>query len=131
MNGLKAYMGYSREAGSKEGAYLIFAHNIKEAKCIGFDAMSGTIVGDYTDMGIVLCKDSDFLFDQVPQWSKDKIAKGVAHVVDSPPTCKQCELWGKELDVNGICEDCQDDFDGELIETKEEYDARRSNLYKT
>ena len=32
---LKPYMGYSRSEGSLEGAVLIFAHNLKEAKRIG------------------------------------------------------------------------------------------------
>lgn len=31
-NKLKPYMGYSREGGASEGAVLIFAHSVKEAK---------------------------------------------------------------------------------------------------
>ncbi len=111
VNGLKPYMGYSREAGSKEGAFLIFAHNIKEAKTIGYSAMSGVIVDEYIDMAVKLCENSAFLFEQVAQWSKDKMAKGEAHVVDSPPSCKICELWGCELNVKGICDNCEGELE--------------------
>ncbi len=105
-NKLKPYMGYSREGGSAEGAFLIFAHNLKEAKRIGYSALSGVIVDDYIDMAVTLCKKSDFLFNQVAQWSKDKLAKDEAHVVDNPPACKDCNLWGYELNEQGLCEDC-------------------------
>ena len=111
---MKPYMGYSREGGSREGAVLIFAHNIKEAKRIGFKVLSSWITDEYTDMAVTLIKKGDFLFEQVSDWSKDKLAKGIPHVLDSPPSCKVCELWGSELNENGLCEDCQD-YEDELV----------------
>uniref|UniRef100_A0A6M3KWT9 Uncharacterized protein n=2 Tax=viral metagenome TaxID=1070528 RepID=A0A6M3KWT9_9ZZZZ len=111
---MKPYMGYSREGGSIEGAVLIFAHNIKEAKRIGFNVLSSWITDEYTDMAVRLIKNGDFLFEQVSDWSKDKLAKGIPHVVDNPPSCKECGLWGSELNENGLCEDCQD-YENELV----------------
>jgi hypothetical protein len=107
VNGLKPYMGYSRGGGSQEGAVLIFAHSVKEAKKIGYSVLSGMYVEEYIDVAVNLCKDGDHLFDKNYQWSKDKIAKGEAHVVDSPISCKVCNLWGEKLNDNGLCEDCQ------------------------
>lgn len=103
---LKPYMGYSRELGSCEAAFLIFAHNIKEAKRIGYPALSGVITDEYTDMAVEWMKDSDFLFEQVPQWAKDRIAEDEAFVMDNPPSCNGCNLWGYELNDDGYCEDC-------------------------
>ena len=111
---MKPYMGYSREGGSREGAVLIFAHNVKEAKRIGFGVLSPWITDEYTDMAVTLIKDGAFWFEQVPQWSKDKIVKDEPHVLDSPPSCKVCELWGSELNESGLCEDCQD-YEDELV----------------
>lgn len=107
MNTLKPYMGYSRECGEDEGAYLIFAHNIREAKRIGYPVMFGDLVEDYIDMVVRLLKHKDFLFEQVDPWSRDKIAKDEAHIVDDPPCCKSCLTWGYPLNANGFCEDCE------------------------
>lgn len=116
MNVLKPYMGYSNMAGSAEGAILIFAHDIKEAKAIGWRGMPGDICDVFTDMRIEwLGKDCEYLSNQVPQWSKDKLAKGEAHVLDDPPTCKKCNLWGYELNENGLCEQCEEDENGHSL----------------
>ncbi len=108
---LKPYMGYSRDGGSQEGAILIFAHNIREAKRLGYPAMCGIIVDDYTDMVVKWLKNSNFLFEQAAKWSKDKISIGVAHAVDNPLSCKGCERWGYELNDEGYCDTCADDME--------------------
>lgn len=112
INGLKPYMGYSNMAGSAEGAILIFAHSIKEAKKIGWRGMPGDICDVFTDMRIEWLGESDHLFTQVPQWSKSKLEKSEAHVVDNPPCCKGCNLWGYELNEQGLCETCAEDEEG-------------------
>ena len=121
---LKPYMGYSREGGTVEGAVLIFAHNVKEAKRIAWPEISSFFTDEFTDMAVTLIKDGSFLSEQVAQWSKDKIAKDEPHVVDSPPSCKVCELWGNELNEVGLCEG-----KGKLSEltlTRGELEKRRS-----
>jgi len=112
---LKPYMGYSRADGSREGAVLIFAHDIKEAKRIAFGVLSSWITDEYTDMAVTLIKNGSYLFEQVAQWSKDKIAKDEPHVVDSPPSCEVCERWGDELNEAGLCDGCQDEADYDIV----------------
>lgn len=106
---MKPYMAYSNELGSAEGAILVFAHNLKEAKRIGYGGLTGIgITDEFTDMRVNLIKNGNFLFEQVPQWSKDKLAKDEPHILDSPPCCKRCELWGYELNKDGLCSDCEE-----------------------
>ena len=106
---LKPYMGYSNLAGSAEGAILIFAHNIKEAKRIGWRGMPGDICDVFTDMRVEYLPNCEYLFNQVAQWSKEKISKDEAHVVDNPSCCNGCNLWGYELNEKGYCESCAED----------------------
>jgi hypothetical protein len=111
-------MGYSRGGGSVEGAILIFAHNIKEAKRIAWPVLSQIITDEYTDMAVTYLKDSGYLFDQMPKWSKAKLESNTPHVVDNPPICIDCEMWGcGVLDENGRCEDCAEQvrFDEEFM----------------
>ena len=109
MSKLKPYMGYSREFGSCEGAILIFAHDLKEAKRLAYPPLTCMgIVEEYIDMAVDWLKDHSFLFNDVPQWSKDNLSKDIPHVVESPPSCKSCLLWGYELE-NGLCESCRDE----------------------
>lgn len=111
-NKLKPYMGYSRAGGASEGAMLIFAHNLKEAKCIGWPHLSEWTDGEYIDMAMQLIKDGDYLFEQMPQWSKEKLSKGIPHVVDSPPSCKVCGIWGVgRFNEQGICSDCEEEIE--------------------
>jgi predicted Zn-ribbon and HTH transcriptional regulator len=107
-------MGYSREGGSQEGAALIFAHNLKEAKRVGWPALHCIIVDEYTDMAVHLIKDGDYLFRQMPKWSAEKLSTDTPHVVDSPPTCKSCEFWGVgEFNEEGYCPDCADEIEND------------------
>lgn len=113
---LKPYMGYSVSAGSLEGAVLVFAHNIKEAKRLAWPILSSWYCDDFVDMGVHFIKDGSYLFDQVQGWSKEKIKTNTSHVVDCPPTCKSCGYWGVgEFNKNGICSDCEEYEDDEQL----------------
>ena len=103
---LKPYMAFSREGGSLEGAVLVFAHNIKEAKPLAWREAKWEITEDYTDLGIRLIKNGAFLFKEADE---AKLAADVAHVISDPTPCKDCELWGYPLNDAGYCEDCADD----------------------
>ena len=109
---LKPYMGYNRDIGASEGAVLVFAHNIKEAKKIGWYSMRDNIIycGRYIDMAVNLMK-GDHLYKDADQ---AKLNHDIPHVVDSPTICKRCNLWGDELDEKGLCEDC---IKGKIYET--------------
>jgi hypothetical protein len=116
---LKPYMGYSREGGSREGAVLIFAYNLKEAKRLCWPYISGIFTDEFTDMAVRYLKDHKYLFNQMPKWSKEKLNVGISHVVDSPPCCKSCEIWGYDLNEQGYCPDCQDEIDADKVEINE------------
>jgi len=107
---MKRYMAYSREGGAPEGASLVFAHNIKEAKREAWPSVCGYFTDDFTDMAVTLIKDSEFLNEQADQ---DKLQKDEAHVIFAPTGCKGCELWGYELNEEGYCEDCESDRTGQ------------------
>jgi len=104
---LKPYMGYSREAGSFEGAVLIFAHGIKEAKVLAWKEMRYDIVEDYMDVAVNRLWEKDWLFKDADQ---EKLKQGIAHVVISPTGCRSCELWGEELNDEGYCPDCEEEY---------------------
>ena len=108
VNGLKAYMGYSRAGGSREGACLVFAHNTKEARTLTYpvliDWFDHNGSDDYIDTVTKVLKECEHLFKEANQ---DKLAAGVAHVIESPKTCIVCEMWGEEIDEKGYCEGCR------------------------
>jgi hypothetical protein len=115
-NKLFPYMGFSREAGWSECAILIFAHNSKEAKKIGWsDGGSSLITDEYIDFAVNRMRE-DYIYKDA---SKDLLERGIAHVVDSPTCCKKCELWGIPMNEEGICEDCLDLINSEKEDVKD------------
>lgn len=102
---MKRYMAYSREEGAPEGASLVFAHNIKEAKREAWPVISGYFADEFTDMAVTLIRDSEFLDSEADQ---TKLEHDEAHVVFAPTSCKHCNLWGYKLNEDGYCEDCEE-----------------------
>lgn len=102
---MNMYMGFSSSMGPQEGAVLIFAHTAREAKKIGWPAVSSFFTMEYTDMGVRRITDSHgWLWNEANQ---DKLRNDVPHVNDNPHSCKRCEMWGHaEILENGFCEDC-------------------------
>jgi hypothetical protein len=110
---LKLYMGYSRLAGSTEGACLVFANNRKEARKVAFQCLRcwwGE--QEWTDTKVQWLKNEDYLYKQA---NVEKLEKNIPHVIESPQACKKCELWGAELNENGICENCMEEEEIENI----------------
>lgn len=101
---LKTYMGYSELP--EDGAVLIFAHNAREAKRIGYPVSCGWGDCDYIDYRAKLLRNHVWLFKEADQ---EKLKTDIAHVNDNPATCKSCELWGSELDAEGVCLDCREE----------------------
>ena len=116
-------MGYSRAVGTEEGAVLIFAHTSKEARKISASTLMDMMVSDYCDVAVKLLEKDDFLYDQ---GNKDFLTKNIPHVIDSPIVCKECQLWGYELNEVALCEDCQDKID----ESWEEYEEISNEAIK-
>ena len=104
---LNAYMVYSRGAGSEEGAILVFAHSVQEARKYGWNSLGRDLTDDYLDIAATRLRHAPWLFEEA---DKDKLEKGIPHVIDSPRSCKRCELWGEEpISADGLCESCIDD----------------------
>ena len=108
---MKAYMGFDNLGGASEGAILIFAHTAREAKKVAWNDHSfiqDICDGDYINLRVTLMKDCDYIFKEANQ---DKLKANIPHVIESPTVCKDCELWGEELNEAGYCQGCQDDRD--------------------
>jgi len=71
---MRAYMGFSRSAGSKEGAVLVFAHSAQEARMLTYK--HGVVVEDYLDTAVRWLRDS-LLFDFA---DSEKLARDEPHI---------------------------------------------------
>ena len=101
---LKPYMASADEP--SEGAILVFAHNIKEAKKTAWQSYSflhEACDNEYINMRGSWMKDCDYMFEQADQ---EKLKNGEPHIIETPIGCKGCEMWGLELDGRGYCESC-------------------------
>ena len=108
---LKAYIIHAGD--QQEGAALVFAHSLQQAKVIGFQQASVCDGCEYIDVrGRKI---------QRPGWLIENAAKpamydrGLAHVIDHPPTCEVCGMWYDEL-FDGICEDCSEEREDETMD---------------
>ena len=103
---LKAYMGFSRGAGSPEGACLVFAHNAKEARRLAHSIVSNWFGESWIDTAVLWQKNSPHLFEEADQ---DKLKRGEPHAIECPKTCSECDLWGSPMGKSGKCIDCEDE----------------------
>ena len=103
---LKSYMGFSRGAGSEEGAVLIFAHDIKEAKKFAYKFICEFFEygADWIDTGVRLLRNDALMAEA----DSEKLCADEAHMISNPKTCGRCELWGGTVNDDGSCEFCED-----------------------
>jgi hypothetical protein len=108
---LKPYMGCYQDE-PHEGAILIFAHTAKEAKKVGWNEPSWIrdAVDSYLDFRVTLIKNAPSIFKDGVQ---EKLLLNIPHVNESPASCKECGLWGMELNLKALCDSCEDD---EMVE---------------
>jgi hypothetical protein len=90
----------------EEGACLVFAHKVQEAKSVGWPIVSCWGCDSYIEVRATFLKDSSWLYDEANQ---DKLKAGVSHAIESPIACKGCEKWGYELNEKGYCECCEEE----------------------
>lgn len=104
---MKAYMAYNRVAGQNEGAVLIFANNIKEAKKLAWRSSIGfEMTNRYIDVVVEIIRNEDYLFKQM--------VKNTPHCVEEPLSCVRCNMWGTgDISEDGICSSCKEDIDFE------------------
>lgn len=104
---LKPYMGYVLDEPC-EGAILIFASNSREAKKVGWGIPSfiHDMANSYIDFRVRFLKDSPYLFKYGNQ---EKLRADISHIIETPVTCKGCDLWGEDFNKEGFCQSCWED----------------------
>jgi len=104
---LKAYMGYDSELGSEQAAVLIFAHDSKEARKVGWDDMKLLQGTPWTQMYVrALRKNTVALFENA---NPEKLASGTPHTITDMAVCPKCNLFGEYgVDEYGLCGYCGD-----------------------
>lgn len=111
---LKTYMVFSRIGGSEEGACLVFAHNVQEARRVAWKENTGVrnmVDDEWVDVAARLLKDKKHLFEQA---DLEKLAADEAHYIEDPTACKDCGNWCEPINTEGYCPDCQGDIQEEM-----------------
>lgn len=104
---LKPYMAWAG-GNPEDGAVLVFAHDSRQAKRLGFDALRGWSVDmQYIETRVRLQRDHGEWMQRLA--NPEALAAGRAHVVDDPACCTCCETWGTPLLPEGICTRCDAD----------------------
>jgi hypothetical protein len=100
-------MVYSRFLTPSEGALLVFAHNVQEARVVGWRATSGVgLTDDYLDFGACAMKGRDWLFAEANQ---EKLSQDIPHLVWDIKSCDECEKWGhSQIGDDGLCDECRE-----------------------
>lgn len=99
---LKMYVGYPSEE-MERIAVLIFAHDSKEAFKLAYKSLDCEFI--YTRVNR-LWKNAPHLLAAA---DKEKYSNDVAHVIDNPPSCENCEVWAEYVIVEqgeDLCADC-------------------------
>jgi len=97
---LKPYVVSSLSLGSREGACLVFAYSIKEAKKLGYPIINDWFDIEWIDCGVAWLKNKDWLFEEK--------RKDEPHVIENPKVCELCGVWGNEPFDDHICMDCEE-----------------------
>jgi hypothetical protein len=109
---LKTYMVFDRHNGTAEGASLVFAHSVQEARKVGWQALSCDFIGEYIDTAATLLRNMPWLFEEAQGL---KYANDEAHVIVSPLSCSSCGYWGvSKIGCDGLCDDCRNDSAAQL-----------------
>lgn len=109
-NKLKMYMAFSRAGGSEEGAVLVFAHNVPEAKKLAWPILySWDYDLEWTDLAIRWLKEKDYSY-LLEETDEEKFALNMGHAIESPKSCNRCLCWGGiiERDCCSLCKEAQD-----------------------
>jgi hypothetical protein len=100
---LRMYMVFSGDAPG-EGACLVFAHKAQEARLLGYPVISGwqDLERGFLDVSARWLRDADhgYLRSLLPSPPRPC-------VIDSPPSCDSCLMWGCGPLVGGRCPDCR------------------------
>jgi hypothetical protein len=105
---LHPYMAYSQSMGAEEGAELIFAHTLQEAKGVAWNSTAREIVdSEYIDLAVKRLRDhAEYLLTLADPAKREK---GIPHAIDNPPSCSECWTWGRPL-TDSICALCAEEI---------------------
>ncbi len=98
---MKAYMGYSRIAGSSEGACLVFATNAKEARKLAWRRCQFDLFEEWVEVAVKWIRD-------LPEHLK-ALDMGKPQCLLDVPSCQRCETWGGHPCEDGRCDNCESD----------------------
>ena len=91
-----------------DGAVLVFAHNCRQAKTLGFQSLrSWNDHTVYIETRVRLQRDHGDWLQRLAD--PEALAAGRAHVVEDPACCSSCQTWGTPLLPEGICIRCDAD----------------------
>ncbi len=123
MNTLKLYMAFDGACGPAEGAVLVVAHHIREAKKMVYPEL--LLWGaEYADIRVRLLRDSQHMMALADQ---KKLDASEPHVIDSPTVCDYCEYWGYGLEADGrTCPHCEQYAGDLLVKLYRDYEARQT-----
>ena len=112
---LRIYMVYSNISGRRDGAVLVFASSVREVKRDFFRPLVGVFWEEYTEMEVRWMQNAEHLYAFADQ---EMLEGDHPHMIDDPPYCHSCELWGNEVEADGLCVGCggQSGLPDELIE---------------
>jgi len=101
---LNIYMAFDRQAGSEEGACLVFAKTVKDARKLAYPIIHDWLGTEYIDIAARRLRNKQFLYEEARYENK-------AHVIESPKTCNMCGFWGNsEIGEDGYCNDCREQY---------------------
>lgn len=103
---LRAYMVSDGEP--VEAAVLVFAHTARETKRVAWPTIHDMTSCYWIDVEVQWLRNAP-----ASVWAEsdpDKLARGEAHIIESPRVCKGCKLWGKATNEDGYCEDCEEEM---------------------
>jgi hypothetical protein len=104
-------MAYSNGSGPSEGAMLVLARNLKEAKKLAWPVFNDwSYDAEYTDLYVRRLRNNHVL----ALADKEKLLANAEHVVECPIICDSCEFWGNGVDENGNCLSCGE-YAGDLL----------------
>lgn len=106
---LKAYSVHDGDP--TDLAVLVFAHNFREARNIGYRAVSYLTGCEFLDVRGWWIRNDAWL--KANAANQKKLAADEPHTILSPPTCNGCDMWHDELDALGYCETCAEERESE------------------
>lgn len=105
---MKPYIAFSKAEGPQEGAVLVIANTVREAKKLAWGQCWN--VDEWIDLAVRLMRDVGIM----KLANQSKLTANEPHVVDSPLGCQSCGLWGAGVKSDGACCYCGEQV-GEIL----------------